>query len=121
MSFKPVRVQTAGDGREFLRTPRGIQHKVNGGTLLASAFTDKQVKGGTAVYQNAEGYFVPWPTGAAPEGAEQTAALTAHYVDVTRGNDLCGFIVAGRPREDRCTGVTPEFIAATQGRLIFGL
>lgn len=125
MDLKPRREETPGDGREFLRTPRGLEFRVGGAPLNADAFdlTDGVIKGGTAVYQNAAGEFIPFPADitATPEAAA-TACLTAHSVKAAAGSKpVCGFIIKAQARRDRCTGINDAFEEATRNRILFDL
>lgn len=121
MNLKPRTEQIAGQ-QEFLRNSVGMEFKTAGATLDASAFTaGEYVKAGTAVYKAANGLFAPVAAGTL-EADLVAASLTAHDVKVVAGsNAIVGTLVAGHPREDRCTGVTAAFKAATKGRLVFDI
>lgn len=112
--------KVAGDGREFLKTTVGLEYKAAGITLKGAAFTGEVVKGGTAVYRDADGLFIPVAVGAtAPFDG---ACLTAHAVKrPTSGNPIVGAIVKCSADRSRCTGVTDTFAAHVRGRINFDL
>lgn len=111
--------------REFLRNTQGMEVKTAGATLLNTDWTDGEiVKAGTAIYIDGAGMGRKWVTdGATPTPATTTkAGLTMHDVKIRAGsNPIVGVLVAGHPREDRCTGVNQAFKDATRGRLVFEL
>lgn len=112
--------QVAGDGREFLKTTVGLEYKTAGVTLKGASFTGDIVPGGTAVYRDADGLFIPVAPGAvAPFDG---ACLTAHAVKrPATGNPIVGAIVKCYADRTRCTGVTDAFAAHVRGRINFDL
>jgi hypothetical protein len=122
MNLKPRTEQLFGQ-KEFLRNSVGMEFKTAGATLDGTAFNavaeNGYVKAGTAVYKGAGDFFVPVATDTA-EADLVAASLTAHDVKLVSGsNAIVGTLVAGHPLEDKCTGVTDAFKAATKGRLVF--
>ena len=120
------RKETIVGQREFMRNTQGMEVKTSGVTLLASDFTvGEYVKAGTAIYiDDATGMGRRWvPDGATPTAETQSGAcLTTHDVKVYDGqNPIVGALVAGHPREERCTGVNTAFKTATKGRLVFDI
>lgn len=114
---KPVVTQYEGQ-KEFLRNGVGTEYKTAGATLKASAFpANAYVKAGTAVFKDADGFYKP--VLAATPDTMTGAGLTSHDVKINGANVIVGVLVAGHPREDRCTGVTAAFKTATKGRLVF--
>lgn len=121
MNLKPRTESYAGQ-KQFLRNSVGLEHKTGGATLDGALFPNNTVvKAGTAVFKGANGLFAP----VAAETVETdlvAASLTAHDVKiVSAGNAIVGTIAAGHPLEDKCTGVTAAFKAATKGRLVFDI
>lgn len=109
-----------GDGREFLKTTTGLEHKTSGVTLDAAQFEGDVVKGGTAIYRDTSGLFKP--VGALDEGPFDGACLTAHSVKrITGQNPIVGAITKCYAHKDRCTGVTDKFAEAVKNRIIFDL
>lgn len=107
---------------EFMRNTQGMQVKTAGVTLNAADWADKDiVKAGTAIYVDSttrQGR--KWL--AATAGTQTGAGLTMHDVRIVAGqNPIVGVLVAGHPLEAKCTGVTANFKAATQGRIVFDI
>jgi hypothetical protein len=124
MNLQPYSETIVGQ-TEFLRNMQGIEVATSGGTLDAGDFTAGDiVKAGTAVFMGSDGLYHKWVTdGDTPTAATQTGAgLVMHDVKILDGqNPIVGVLVAGHPREDRCTGVNAAFKTATQGRLVFDI
>lgn len=116
MNLEQRTEQVAGDGREFLKTTVGLEHKAAGITLKGSAFTGTVIKGGTAVQRDTDGLFIP----AGEAGPYDGACLTAHAVKRT-GNPIVGAIVAASADRTRCTGVTDAFADHVRNRINFDL
>lgn len=112
--------KVAGDGREFLKTTVGLEYKAAGITLKGSAFTGDIVKGGTAVYRDTDGLYIPVATlGTAPFAG---ACLTAQSVKRTATtNPIVGAIVAASADRARCTGVNDAFAEYVRNRINFDL
>jgi hypothetical protein len=125
MNLQP-RKETIVGQREFMRNTQGMEVKTAGITLLATDFpAGEYVKAGTAIFVDSTiGMGRRWvPDGATPTAGTQTGAgLTMHDVKVVEGsNPIVGVLVAGHPREDRCTGVNAAFKEATKGRIVFDI
>ena len=121
MNLQPRR-ETIVSQREFLRNTQGMQVKTGGVTLLASDFTvGEYVKAGTAIYVDSTTRMGrKWVAGT--PAAQTGAGLVMHDVKIIAGsNPIVGVLVAGHPREERCTGVTAAFKEATKGRLVFDI
>lgn len=121
MNLQP-RKETIIAQQEFMRNTQGMEVKTAGVTLEASDFTvGEYVKAGTAIYVDAttrRGRKWTETTTATQTGA----GLTMHDVKIVAGsNPIVGVLVAGHPREDRCTGVTDTFKEATKGRIVFDI
>lgn len=107
---------------EFLRNAVGINYKTGNVVLDVTTLTvGEEIKAGTAVFYNPTTNLYETVKADTPETME-AACLTRTSVKVLAGqNPMTGALSACHPLENRCTGVTAAFKAATKGRIIFDI
>lgn len=120
MNLQP-RKESIISQKEFLRNIQGLEVKTGGITLDATDWNPGDiVKAGTAIYLDSDTKLGKKWLADTPNTA--VGMLTMHDVKiVSDSNPIVGALVAGHPIEDKCTGVTADFIAATKGRIEFSV
>lgn len=120
--FKPIKINTFKSTPQFLRDGKYPEYTVGNALLDGSKFaSDTVVKAGTAIFRNTTSNKFELVASDTPATMAAACLVTNDIKVIANTDTLAPAIRKASVIEERCTGVTDNFKAATKGRILFDI